>query len=81
MRLKYSSPSIEEREELKKTVEEFRNDLKEREISNLEIFSQLIFSANKNILGALCLHDYMKDNEDFLENLAMIYHYETSSTQ
>lgn len=81
LRLKYSCPSIEEREELKKVVESFKKDLYEREITNLEILNQLIYSANKNLLGALCLYDYIKDKEDFLENLAMIYHYETSSNK
>ncbi|KAL4427526.1 hypothetical protein ABPG74_015229 [Tetrahymena malaccensis] len=79
LKMKYSCPSIEEREELKKVVEQYRNELSDREITNLELFNQLIYSANKNLLGALCLHDYMKDKEDFLENLAMIYHYETSN--
>jgi len=35
---KYSCPSIEEREELKKVVEAFREDLKEKEVTSLDIF-------------------------------------------
>ena len=32
-------------------------------------------------MGALALFDYLKDSEDFLENLAMLYHNEISRKQ
>lgn len=46
---------------------------------NLDILFSLIATANKSMMSALALFDYNSDEEDFLENLALIYHNEIAS--